>query len=156
MAIKFNPTYIDTLARAYAPNETVVASTAGVHKPLWALGIPFFFKTFLLIATQRKLLVVEHRRGLLLDRIESVDTIAWSEVSTAKVSGLLLKKKLKMAFTTGREAISMALFGFFGPIPKSADGAKAVVATWEQGKALPSTPAPALGAPAAMPQRYTA
>ena len=155
MAIKFNPTYIDTIARAYAPNETVVASTAGVHKPFWALGIPFFFKTFLLIATQRKLLVVEHRRGLLLDRIESVDTVAWSEVSSAKVGGLL-KKKLKMAFTTGREAISMALFGFLGPIARSAEGAKAVVGAWEQGKALPSTPAPALGAPAAMPQRYTA
>ena len=34
MAIKFNPTYIDTLARAYAPNETVVASTAGSGAPL--------------------------------------------------------------------------------------------------------------------------
>lgn len=155
MAIKFNQTYIDTLARAYAPNDNVVASTGGVHKPFWALGIPFFFKTYLLIATQRKLLVVEHRRGLLLDRMESVDAVAWSEVQSAKVSGLL-RKKLKLAFTTGRAAISMAIFGMIGPVAKAADGAKALVGAWQQGKALPSSPAPAMTAGQPVAQRYTA
>ena len=142
MAIKFNPQYIDTLAKAYAPQETVVASSAGVHKPIWALGIPFFFKTYLFIATDRRLLVVEHRRGLLYDRVEKVERFAWSELASAKVAGLL-RKKLRLAFTTGRAALSVALPGLFGPIAKAKPGAVALVDAWNRGKALPSSPAPA-------------
>ena len=149
MAIKFNPTYVETLAKAHAPGETVLGTSAGVHKPFWALGIPFFFKTYLLIATQSRLLVAEHRRGLLLDRLESVERIAWSEITTAKLSGLFLKKKLKLAFSHGRAALAITLPGFFGPIPKPAQGAKALVTTWEQRRALPSTPAPAMHHPEA-------
>ncbi|MCA9607585.1 MAG: hypothetical protein KC619_18385 [Myxococcales bacterium] len=143
MAIKFNPQYVDTLAKAYAPQETVVASSAGVHKPIWALGLPFFFKTYLFIATDRRLLVVEHRRGLMYDRIEKVERFAWSEIASAKVAGLLLKKSLKLTFTTGRAALSAVLPGLFGPIAKAKPGAQSLVDTWQRGKALPSTPAPA-------------
>lgn len=144
MAIKFNPQYVDTLAKAYAPQETVVASSAGVHKPIWALGMPFFFKTYLFIATDRRLLVVEHRRGLMYDRIEKVERFAWSEIASAKVAGLLLKKTLKLTFTTGRAALSAVLPGMlFAPLAKAKAGATALVDTWQQRKALPSSPAPA-------------
>lgn len=143
MAIKFNAQYIDTLAKAHAPQETVVATTAAVHKPIWALGIPFFFTTFLFIATERRLLVVQHKRGLLYDRMEKVERFAWSEISSAKVSGLM-KKKIALAFTTGRAKLSAALPGlFFAPIAKAKPGAATLVDTWQRQKALPSSPAPA-------------
>lgn len=144
MAIKFNETYINTLAKAHAPGDTVVASSAGVHKPIWALGLPFFFKSYLLIATDRSLLLVEHRRGLFYDRMEKVERFAWGEVSAAKVSGLLLKKKLKLAFSNGRAALAIVLPGLLGPIPKAKLAAKTLVTTWERGKALPSGHPPAL------------
>ena len=142
MAIKFNQAYIDTLAKAHAPQETVLATSAGVHKPIWALGIPFFFKTYLLIATERRLLVVEHRRGFLYDRMEKVERFAWSEVASAKVAGLRLKKTLKLAFTNGQAAISMVLPGLLGPIAQAKQGAQTLVEAWQRGKTLPSTPAP--------------
>ena len=53
----------------------------------------------------RRLLLVEHRRGLLYDRLEKVDSISFGEITTAKVSGLLLKKKLNLAFQSGRAAV---------------------------------------------------
>ena len=143
MAIKFNETYIDTLAKAHAPGESVVASSAGVHKPFWALGVPFFFKTYLMIATERSLILVEHRRGLLYDRVERVERFAWSEVAEAKVSGLLLKKKLKISFANGHASVAVPLPGLFGPIKQAKQGAQTLVSTWQRGKALPSTPAPA-------------
>ena len=102
MAIKFNQTYIDTLARAHAPNERVISATGGIHKPIWALGMPFFFKTYLAIATERSLILVEHRRGLFYDRVESVERFAWSEIAEAKVAGFLLKKKVKLSFGNGQ------------------------------------------------------
>lgn len=144
MAIKFNQQYIDTLANAHAPGETVVGASAGVHKPIWALGVPFFFKTYLFIATERSLVLVEHRRGLFYDRVEQVERFAWSEVTEAKVSGLLLKKKLKLAFSNGHPPVTAQLPGLLGPIAKAKPSAKALVETWQRGKALPSTPAPAM------------
>jgi len=144
MAIKFNQQYIDTLASAHAPGETVVGATAGVHKPVWALGVPFFFKTYLFIATERSLVLIEHRRGLLYDRVESATRFAWSEVTEAKVSGLLLKKKLQLTFSNGHPAVKAQLPGLLGPIAKAKPAAKTLVETWQRGKALPSTPAPAM------------
>lgn len=139
MAIKFNDTYVDSIARAHLePGEQIVARSAGVHRPWWTLGIWYFWKTYLVLATNRRLLLVEHRRGLLYDRLEKVDSIAFGEITTAKVSGLLLKKKLNLAFQNGRSALSLVLPGLFGPMPKSAAGAKEVVSSWEQGKALPA------------------
>lgn len=154
MAIKFNETYVDSIARGHLePGEQVVARAAGVHKPLWALGIPFFFKTFLILATDRRLLLMEHRRGLIYDRLERVESVPFGEVQTAKVAGLLLKKKLKLAFASGRAKLALALPGFFGPLPRNTQGAKDLVSAWERGKSLPAPAAqPALGAGAPMAQ----
>lgn len=145
MAIKFTQTYIDTIARSHLPaGEQVVAATAGVYKPLFGMAPPFFWKKFLVVGSRTRLLLVEHRRGILFDRLEKIESYAWSELSTLKVSGLLLKKKLKMMFSTGREALTIELPGFlFSPIARAIDGAKQLVGSWDQGKLLPSTPAPA-------------
>lgn len=149
MAIKFNDTYIDSIARAHLePGEQIVARSAGVHRPWWTLGIWFFWKTYLVLATNRRLILAEHRRGLMYDRLEKVESVPFGEITKAKVSGLLLKKKLNLVFQNGRSAISMVLPGLFGPIPKSVAGAKQVVSSWEQGKSLPARTASSDARPA--------
>ena len=149
MGIKFTDAYIDNIARAHLePGEQIVARSAGVHRPFWTLGFIWFWKTYLVLATDRRIILAEHRRGLFYDRLERVDAVPYSGVATAKVSGLLLKKKLKLAFQDGRSALALVLPGFPGPIARAKAGAKDVVAPWEQGKALPA-PAAAPAAPAA-------
>jgi hypothetical protein len=151
MAIKFTPAYVENIVSAHLePGEKIVARAAGVHRPIWTLGIRFFWKTYLIVATDRRLVLVEHRRGLLYDRVERVEAIAWADIDTAKVSGLM-RKSLKLAFKSGRSSLSLRLPGLFGPMARNNEGAKSVVSTWEQRKALPSAHRPALGFGGAQP-----
>jgi len=145
MAIKFTDTYVASIARAhFQQGEQVVARTAGVHKPWWSLGIAWFFKTYLLIASAQRVLVLEHRRGLLYDRLEKVEALSWSEISSAKMGGLLTKN-LRLVLRGGR-TMAMKLTGMLGPVARNSDGARALVAAWERGKAtsLPAT-SPGIG-----------
>jgi hypothetical protein len=138
MAIKFNETYIDNIARGHLePGEQIVARSAGVHRPWWSLGLWLFSRTYLVIATNRRILLAEHRRGLVYDRLEKVEAVPFGEISKAALSGLLLKKKLHLAFLNGRRTIAIVLTGLFGPIANSVAGAKKIVASWSQGKTLP-------------------
>jgi hypothetical protein len=153
MAIRYSDAYIETIARAHLqPGEQIIGRAAGIHRPWYTLGVMLFWKNYLVIATNQRLLLAEHRRGLLYDRLEAVHSVPWNQVANAKVSGLL-KKKLNLAF--GQKKIKLNLPGFLGPMPKNVLGAKAVASTWQQAKALGAGQQHASLPPGA-PQHYAA
>jgi hypothetical protein len=134
MAIRYSDAYVDTIARAHLQQgEQIIGRAAGVHRPWYTLGIMLFWKNYLVIATTHRLLLVEHRRGFLYDRLEAVHSVPWNAVSNAKVSGLI-GKKLKLAYE--QKKLTLRLPGFLGPIPRNVAGAKSVSATWQQARSL--------------------
>ena len=69
--IKYNDVYVSTLARGLCqPNEQFVAASAGSYQSFWTFKIPFFRHSYLLFATSDRLVVIDHRRGFLFDRMD--------------------------------------------------------------------------------------
>ncbi len=160
--IKYNDAYIEHIVRAHLqPGEQLMSRTAGVHRPLWTLGIRFFWRNYLLLATNQRLILVEHRRGLIYDRLEKVESIPWNAFTKAKVSGLM-SKKLKLTF--GARSLKLRVPALFAPMSRNVQGAKGIVSTWQQGMALAAPQQQALqaGYPQSgypqpqQPQRYVA
>jgi hypothetical protein len=112
------------------------------------------------LATDQRLILVDHRFSFIqptTQRLHAIDSIAWSNVQEAKVTGLFLKKSLKVRGNGERGpvalkmVISNTLFGLLAPMRNNMLGARSVAAAATQ--AMQGGGAPALG-PA--PQQYGA
>ena len=150
--LKYTDVYITTMARGLCqPGEQLVASAAGEYQSFWTFKIPFFKHAYLLVATTERLIVLHHRKGLLYDRLDRIDSYPWSQIGSLKVKGLATKK-LVVADGQNRALLKMKSAGsFMGPLKNSASSARAIVQTWEQRRALGA--AQAYGA---LPQRAPA
>jgi hypothetical protein len=141
--IKFTDVYVSTVAKGLCqPNEQFVAASAGSYQSFWTFRIPFFRHSYLLFATSERLVVVDHRKGLIFSRMDKVQSYRWSEISSMKLSGVL-SKKLVVKDATNRVVLNAQLPKLFGaPIKNAKTTAQMVVQTWEQRRQLGSAPAP--------------
>jgi hypothetical protein len=140
--IKFTELYVNTLARGLCnPEERLVAAGAGSHQPFWSFGIPWFKHTYLVLATSERLLVVDHRKGLLFDRLDAIASYRWSDIASLKVSGVFTKK-LVAKDAANRVLVSMKLPSLLAsPIADNARSLVTVVQTWEHRRSLAAAPA---------------
>jgi hypothetical protein len=142
MALFFSDLYVNTVAKGLLqPGEQVLHRVSGSHAPWWSMGIPLFSSQDLVLATNQRLVLVRHKKGFLTgDRMESVDTLPWSQVSEVKLSGFFAKKtmRLKAQGSTGPVDLSLGVSGGFLEIPKNVDDGKAIAQRFGQMKALPS------------------
>jgi len=139
--IKYSDVYVQTVARGLChPGEQFVAACAGSYKSFWSLGIPFFRHAYLLIATSERLLVVDHRKGLIYDRMDRIDSYPWSDLGTVKLGGVF-SKKIVVKDTANRAVLKVKVPGFLGPVANNGGAARALVQTWEQRRALGAAPA---------------
>jgi hypothetical protein len=142
MSLFFSDLYVDTLAKGLLqPGEQVLHRVSARHAPWWAMGIPMFASQYLVLATTQRLVLVRHKRGFFTgDRMESVDSLAWSQVSDVKLSGLFAKKtmRLRAQGSTGPVDLSLGVMGGMFEIPKNVDDGKAIAQRFGQMKALPS------------------
>lgn len=169
----FSDLHVQILARGILePGEQLVGQTVTSYMPWWAFG--FIRRQYLVLATDRRLVLVDHRYSFLQpleQRLHQVDSITWSNVQELKVKGLFLKKKLSVRGMGERGQISLTMpipngfFGLFAPMKNNIDGAKTVAATFQGAAQVPAlaapasqgygqpqiayAPAPQLGAPAA-------
>ena len=141
--IKYNDVYVSTLARGLCqPNEQLVAASAGSYQSFWTFNIPFFRHSYLLFATSDRLVVIDHRRGLLFDRMDTVQSFRWSDIGSMKLGGLL-SKKLVVKDASNRVVLNAKLPKLFGaPMPKAKAAAQVVVQTWEQRRQLGAASSP--------------
>jgi hypothetical protein len=141
--IKFNDVYVSTLARGLCqPNEQLIAASAGSYQSFWTFRIPFFRHSYLLFATSDRLMVIDHRRGLLFDRMDQVQSFRWNDIGSMKLGGML-SKKLVVKDSSNRVVLSAKLPKLFGsPIPKAKSAAQLLVQTWEQRRQLGMASAP--------------
>jgi hypothetical protein len=152
--IKFTDLYVNTVVRGLSnPDERLVAAGAGSHQPFWSFGLPWFRHSYLLIATNERLLVLDHRKGLLFDRLDAVTSHRWSDIASIKLSGVFAKK-LVAKDATNRVLFAMKLPPVMSsPIANNTRALETLVQTWEHRRALAAAPA-AYGAVsrAALPQ----
>src|SRR5215470_13899517 len=93
----FSDLHVQLLARGVLnPGEQLVGQTVTTYVPWWALGL--IQRQYLVLATDQRLIVVDHRVGFFpfALRLHAVDSLAWGNVKEARVTGLFLKKKLRI------------------------------------------------------------
>lgn len=141
MAIYFSDLYVNTISKGLLqPGEQLVARASAMHVPWWSMGMPMLMSQYLVFATNQRILLVRHRRGWLTgDRMDDVKSVAWNQVERATLGGILRKKlKIKAGDVDLKLLMrSPILENIFG-VPRSMEGVKLLVDTWQKSKALPS------------------
>ena len=161
LAMYFTDSHVQIVSRGVLENgERLVARGVAVHAPWWTFGIKLLHKTFLLLSTDQRLVMVEHKndfflRGLKTDKVHS---LPWSQVSELKVKGLFLKKKLRVVGqgNFGPIAATYKVPGFLGPISDNVQNLRQMEQTAASQRSLGAAPMPmalpaAYGSPAPMP-----
>jgi len=135
--IKYSDLYVQTLARGLCqPGEQFVAAGAASYQSFWTFKIPWFRHDYLLIATSDRLIVADHRRGLIFDRMDQIQSLPWSQVSTMKIGGLFTKK-ITVKDHANKSVLSAKLPKMLmNPLKGNAQSMRTVVQTWEQRRAL--------------------
>ncbi len=129
--IKYSDVYVSLLAKGLLHSgEQFVGACALHHQPFWSFGIPFFKHAYLLVATTHRLIALDHRKGLVFDRLDRADSFAWADVEL-KLGGLLTKK-ITVKGRDGRALVRGKVSGFFGPMANNGVSARTLVQTWEQ------------------------
>lgn len=141
--IKFNDVYIEAMARGLLQEgEQLVARTAGSQTPFWAFGAPFFRHSYLVLVTTHRLILVDHRRGFLYERLDKVESFPLSHLDGLKVSGFLFKKALKFRVPSQGRSFKITLAGgLFSPIKGALAGARQLTAAWQGTLSLGGAPA---------------
>ncbi len=129
----FTETHVQIMSKGLLePGEQLVSRSVVVDAPWYTFGMFLFHKTYLVLATNQRLVMVEHRRdffgrGL---RVEKVHTVPWNQVSEMKVKGLFIKKKLRivaqssMKFFKGNMKIPAPFFGLLSPVDDNVQNAR--------------------------------
>lgn len=145
MSLRYSDLHLQILTRGLLdPGEQLTGHVATLRSPWYGFGL--LTKQFLLVATDRRLLVVEHTkswiyRAFVISRVESVP---WSNVEELALRGLIAKTKLRLVARTSRgtEKLSMKIPGMFAPIRDNGRAGRAVVATFQAQRALPPGSSP--------------
>jgi len=143
----FSDLHVDLLAQALLePGEQRIGQTVGRYVPWWALG--WINETYLVIATDRRVILVEHRMAWLHQavRLHSVQSVPWQGVQEARVSGIFGKKlTVRGQGQNGPVAkklrIPNPLFGLLAPMRNNVVGARAVAAGFQASRGLAAAPA---------------
>lgn len=147
----FSDLHVQLLSRGILnPGEQLLGQTVTGYMPWWAFG--FIRRQYLVLATDQRLILVDHRYSFIqptTQRLHAIDSLPWANVQEAKVTGLFLKKKLKVRGIGERGpvalkmVISNTLFGLLAPMKGNMQGARTLAAVATQ--AMQGGGAPALG-----------
>jgi len=154
----FSDLHVDLLSKGLlAPGERRVGQTVTRYVPWWALG--FINKTYLVIATDQRIIMVEHRMAWLHQamKLHSVESMPWSTVQEARVTGLFGKKlRVRGQSPSGpvalKHRIPNPLFGLLAPMRNNVGGARAIEGAFQATRSLAAAPQVAALPPA--PAQY--
>jgi len=139
----FSDLHVQLLSKAILqPGEQLVGQTVTSYFPWWAMGL--IRRQHLVLATDQRLILVEHRFNFFPAdfRLHAVDSIPWSQVQEARVTGLFLKKKLRVKGLGERGPVSLkaiipnAFFGLLAPMRENMQGARNIAAAFQGAKQL--------------------
>jgi hypothetical protein len=138
--LKYTDIYVQTIARGLMTgNEQLLGAAAAVKSPFIKLG-PWFDRHYLVLSTNQRVILVEHRKGLLYARLNAVESFAWNQIEELKIKGLFAAKKLVLH--AGVRKLALKLTAFLGPLPNNLNAARAIESHFEQSRSLPAAAAP--------------
>lgn len=147
------------------PGEQLHGKLMGQLSPWYTRFLPFdFLKPYtLILATDRRLLLLEHKRGIFSFGYElaSIESVPWSDVEELAAKGLFVKNKIKLRAATqrGPKRVTMNIQAFAGPLKKNGSELKSIVGTFQARRSAPPAAlpgqAPGYGMQQ-MPQGYAA
>jgi hypothetical protein len=155
----FSDLHVQLLARGILqPGEQLLGQTVTQYNPWWALGL--FRKTYLVLATDQRLVLVEHRVAWLHQalKLQNVESIPWSNVEETALKGIFVKKlRVRAQGERGPVKLKMAvpntLFGLLAPMRDNLPGARAVAGAFQTGRQSAALPPSSYGfAPQLPPQ----
>ena len=144
----FTELHVDLLAQALLqPGERRVGATVGRYVPWWGLG--WVNETYLVIATDRRIILVGHKMAWLhqATKLTSVESLAWQGVQEARVTGIFGKKLrlrgqgLHRPFAR-KLRIPNPFFGLLAPMARNVEGARTVAQAYQASRGLPVAPLP--------------
>jgi len=153
----FTELHVDLLAQALLqPGERRIGATVGRYVPWWGLG--WVNETYLVIATDRRVILVGHKMAWLhqATKLTSVESLAWQGVQEARVTGIFGKKLrlrgqgLHRPFAR-KLRIPNPFFGLLAPMARNVDGARTVAQAYQAARGLPAAPGPQAALPPAQP-----
>ena len=153
----FTELHVDLLAQALLqPGERRIGATVGRYVPWWGLG--WVNETYLVIATDRRLILVGHKMAWLhqATKLTSVESLAWQGVQEARVTGIFGKKLrlrgqgLHRPFAR-KLRIPNPFFGLLAPMARNVEGARTVAQAYQAARGLPAAAAPQPALPPAQP-----
>ncbi len=142
----FSDLHVQLLSQALLqPGEKLAGQVVTEQNSWWTLG--FFRKTFLALATDQRLILVEHRMAWLHAslKLHSVESIPWSCVEETRIKGIFTKKiRLRAQTQQGAKRIDMTvpnrLFGLLAPMRQNMQGARNVVGAFQASRQLGAGP----------------
>jgi hypothetical protein len=153
----FTELHVDLLSQALLqPGERRIGATVGRYVPWWGLG--WVNETYLVIATDRRIILVGHKMAWLhqATKLTSVESLAWQGVQEARVTGIFGKKLrlrgqgLHRPFAR-KLRIPNPFFGLLAPMARNVDGARTVAQAYQAARGLQAGPAPQPALPPAQP-----
>lgn len=142
----FSDLHVQLMARGILnPGEQLVGQTSTFYMPWWALG--FINRRHLVLATDQRLIVVEHRWGFfpIGYRVHVVHSMPWSSVQETKLKGIFTKKLVVKGNSDNgpvdiKATVPNTLFGLLAPMRNNLPGARTIDSHFKSAGALGAAP----------------
>lgn len=145
MAFRFTDQHAMSLVASHLyPGEQVLFRSRGVEKPwysrLFSEFGSFMWKYWLVVATNQRIVFVQHKGLLGGYAAKRTETFAWSELEHVSLGWGIFSKTLRVK--SPAKQLSRAVIIPRGWMKGNFDAAKGATTTWEQNRnSLPSAPA---------------
>lgn len=138
------------------PGEQLAGKVMAKEEPWYTqfLRFDFFMPYTLFLATDRRLILLEHKRRFFSSGYElsSVESVPWSDVEDLAAKGLFAKNKLRVRAHTrlGVKRVTLKIPMWAAPLKNNGRELKNVVNTFQARRSMPPAALPA-GAPYMQP-----
>ncbi|AKU96925.1 hypothetical protein AKJ09_03589 [Labilithrix luteola] len=150
MSLRYSDLHLQILVRGLLdPGEHLTGHAIAVRNPWYGLG--FLSKQYLLVSTDRRLLVLEHERSFLYTTfvLSKVESYLWANVEELQLRGLLAKRVRLVARTANAvHKLVMHVPAWFAAVRDNGRSVRAVVATFQAQRALAPGSSPNRALPA--------
>jgi hypothetical protein len=143
----FTELHVQTLARGLLePQERLLGQTATEFMPWWGLG--FVRRTHLVLATQHRVVVIEHRVSWFrcAAKMTSIEALPWHAIDEFRITRSLFGKKLVVRARTLNGIFSLkswipnTFFGLLAPMENNVKGARAAALAFDTTRQLGGAP----------------
>jgi hypothetical protein len=138
MAFRFTDAHALSLVQPHLfPGEQLLHRSRGVERPFWTVLFPkigaFFHRFYLVVATNQRLLLVQHGGLFSGYKAKQVLAFTWSELNDMKLGWGIFEKKLSVSSSAKNVKKNIALPRFW--MKNNLKSGEGMVETWRSSAA---------------------